>query len=435
MSEERLIEHIVPYMSKSINNYKTKLATTLSEEGEEVTLSDSSPHTGIPWGPSWATEPDWNLGYPLTLTDGQNVEIVYVYKVNPNDDTVVSVLRGREGTEPRLWPADTVAECRLTSGVINYLLNWNELLYTGGVVIGEQAIKRSPEWGGICIGHYAMLLSDEVDKDEYYEGFGDRAYCVAVGNWSQCQSVKSVAIGDESAVWHPAHYGVAIGWKAQVGTGMGSAAIGAEAYIDDSPKSVSIGGYAICKDAPDSIALGYNAKTEAPGAISLGQGIASINGGLRSTAISYLPSDVSRPIYRKDFEPVAQGEIESLPELACGAAMQSVFSTAEIDLTNETATADLELPENTILLIDSLDWITTVSDTPDGAPEIQIGTDETEDNTLLAATPVTATDLHARQTFSPAHSNGVTSVRVAVAVAATGTLKGKLVVRGYVMEV
>lgn len=106
-----------------------------------------------------------------------------------------------------------------------------------------------------------------------------------------------------------------------------------------------------------------------------------------------------------------------------------------LDLTDDTATLSVSMPSAVTLFVDRIELIVDGSDSPAGDPEVVVGEDATDDDTLLAATAVTVTAVGERQIEDAASPHGVTSLRAAVATAATGTTQSvRVIVRGSVWE-
>ncbi|WGI23623.1 hypothetical protein QEN58_09660 [Halomonas alkaliantarctica] len=128
-------------------------------------------------------------------------------------------------------------------------------------------------------------------------------------------------------------------------------------------------------------------------------------------------------------------QLGDIPDIVGLVSQQVIFGTYPIDLTNDTANAVIELPANTLLLPDAIDVVIVESDGAGGTPEIQVGPNDAEPDSYLATTAINTTAIGGRETFEPLTRDGMTSLRVSVVIAGTGTLSAKVVVRGYVMEI
>lgn len=423
-----------------MNNFKTTLAMPLASAATEMTLESG----GADLLMMTADAMEEPQSYMLTLSNAAgDIEIIEVTAKDPVQPNLLTVIRGREGTAPRDWAGGDIVQMRLTARSLNRFAQMrlpvalgDPLQITTGttdeaVVIGSgYATGEDPILIGMNIGGSANRIL-VMGWGSYAEGDDN----IVLGNSSHSSDTGAIGIG--SGVDVHADHGVGIGSESGV-YGLMSVAIGHQATCG-SEQSIAIGGSAVAQ-APGAAVIGFNAKSNSPAAVALGTGatanppasmalgagsLCGVLGGVHMHGLPYLSASYQHTPELQSYAPDSTRQ----------ASMQVVIATTEIDLASGSSNAALQLPPNTIFLIDSLDWITTASDTPGGTPQIQVGTDETDNATLLAASEITATGLHQRQTFEPLHSNGVTSVYVSVATAGTGTLTGKLVVRGYVMEV
>ena len=393
-----------------INNFSFEISSTLSDSANELAVASSITEeiADALKGHDWGEE--YRSFMPLTLTDGEAKEIIYVTEASSSG--LLTIQRGKEGTSASEWPIGTRVENRVTAAAANCLWHVNE---DSNCAFGIEA--KADGWGSVALS---------------WNAYAKGSQSVAIGSEAFAGISGSVALGEAARVAEEGFSaGVSVGQQARCNSG--SVSVGQYSKAQ-SENSVSVGGYAETSEdfsvsigahaqtsASSSVALGAFADASGEHSVALGRGAtATIDGGFRVGVMPYLAKSV----------------INGAASHRKNTGTAAVFALDEISLSSGSDFADLDLPENTILLIDSLDWITTVSDAPGGAPEIQVGTDATDNDTLLPATALIATGLHERQTFTPTHSNGVTSVHVSVAVAATGTAQaGKLVVRGYVMEV
>ncbi|WP_447044085.1 hypothetical protein [Vreelandella sp. H-I2] len=280
-------------------------------------------------------------------------------------------------------------------GVGSYSSSHNTITFLGGQAYGLFSIamgdgsytggEKSFALGGKCYGTYAIAIGDESTATA--------PHSIALGKNAGAQSEESIAIGFET-----------------------SAA---------PPQAISLGAGSSCS-APETVAVGAGAKAQPPYSIALGRSATTtITGGLQVNALSYLPLA---------YEP--EGVNAGPPPTATRqSAMQVVIATEVMSLIDDNATATLELPSSSMLFIDAFDLVIIDADSAGGAPEIQIGPDDTAPADYLAATIVSKASIGGRETFEPLISDGVTALRVSVATAGTGALSAKVVVRGYVMEI
>lgn len=298
------------------------------------------------------------------------------------------------------------------------------LALVGGYASGLRAFAVGPD--GNAGGEDTLAL--------YGASYSDRA--IVLGVQASVNATEGIAIGVEAAANAPE--AIAIG-KGAAANAPGSTAVGraadtssanSSAFGDGAkaqPPGVTALGAGSEGWSPEVVAIGMGASALSPYSIAVGRAAeAGVAGGLAISAVSYLPSAYNQT-----------GEYAGPPPTATRqAAMQVVIGTVALDLTDGAALATVELPSNAILLPDAFDVIVVESDTPGGAPEIQIGPDDVAPAAYLAATPVTKTAVGGRETHTPLVTDGITALRVAVVTAGTGTAyKIKVVVRGYVMEV
>lgn len=424
-----------------INNFETTLAEAAGPGATQLILASQGERLNMTSSDA-LSEP---LEYLLTLSSETDMEIVRVTGKNPSLPNMIYILRGQEGTSPTDWQEGAQVEMRLTAGSLN-----RQVSRGLPVVLGDPeqiSLGSSPDSRKIAIGtgsaggnqpiNIGFDLTNTADRGILIGrgttatggqsiAIGDivsasGAASISIGRNTQSVGAHAVAMGDNSTAFEDE--AVALGFNAVAGSEQ-AVALGSEskAYA---PRTAALGFNAQCS-SPAAVAVGASATANPPASVALGAGaVCDVLGGFSFHGLPYLPSEYQHT-----------SELQSYaPDSTRQASMQVVIATTEIDLASGSSNAALQLPPNTIFLIDSLDWITTASSSPGGAPQIQVGTDDINNNNLLAATEITATGLHERQTFDPLHSNGVASVYVSVATAGTGTLTGKLVVRGYVMEV
>jgi len=260
------------------------------------------------------------------------------------------------------------------------------------------------------IGALALGYGSQADGDSAIALLGSASIdeSIAIGPGSSASAEGSIAIGRNTTVGSQKSTALSDGAQAQP------------------PAATALGAGATVL-SPEAIALGIEANAQPPYSVAIGRSATTnIVGGLALNALSYVPA-----VYNQT------GEFAGPPPTATRqAAMQVVVATTALDLTDGTAFASVALPANVVLLPDAFDVVVVESDTPGGAPEIQIGPDDVTPAAYLAATPVTKTAVGGRETHTPLVTDGITALRVAVVTAGTGTAyKIKVVVRGYVMEV
>lgn len=447
-----------------INNFKQELDFPLTETAEEMILKGGGDLFRFTFqGPS--EEP---MVYTLTLFDDDQMEVVTVTGAESGESNKLKIERGKEGTTAKAWDAGTSVQMRLTADFLNRVAVRDTPVLLGGssmtpaesdegIFIGDRLWSSAVN--PIAIGYNLYPSGDKaiiigtgcyaggeqsVTIGSGSRGDGDDA--LSLGTDSAARQAKSVAIG----------YGSSANGDSAISMGVSSLA-GSEKSIaiGEDARSLANGTIAIgggtTASSEDSIAIGSGSQSNPPSAVSVGASTRA--GSPYSTALGtgasarFIGSIVlgagQGPGVPGSFHanalpvmPASPSEANSgAPSVTRRATNQVCIQTEVIDLADDQSMTELAMPSDTILLIDSLDFVVTESEDAEGSPEIKVGTDESENNSLLAATEITQTDLYGRQTFTPAHSNGVTSIQVSVASAGTGKLKGKLIVRGYVMEV
>lgn len=295
---------------------------------------------------------------------------------------------------------------------------------SGAYASGLHAFAHGPDAN--TSGDYAIALFGSAYADHAIvigvQAAVNATEGIAIGMGAEANAPESMAMGKGAAANAPGT--TAVGRAADASSPHSSAfGDGAKAQ----PPGVTALGAGAEGWSPEVVALGMAAQALAPYSVALGCAAeANIPGGMALNALSYLPA-----AYRQ------AGEYAGPPPTATRqAAMQVVIGTVALDLTDSAAVATVELPPNALLLPDAFDVIVVESDTAGGAPEIQIGPDDTAPADYLAATPVANTAVGGRETHAPLVTDGITALRVAVVTAGTGTAyKVKVVVRGYVMEV
>lgn len=233
------------------------------------------------------------------------------------------------------------------------------------------------------------------------------------------------AIGPDSVAQYSASFGTGFAASKNAFAAPGTISIGEDAQ-SQAPAGQSWGKGASSL-APENVASGPWATAPTPYSVALGPyaSTANVPGGFQLNALSYLRAT-----------PDDTGTYGGpAPSASRRASQQVVIATDPLDLTDDTDTVTLDLPQNTLLFIDTIDVVITGSDSPGGSPEITIGPDDVTPAAYLAATTLTKTAVGERETHSPLVTSGVTSLRVATSTAGTGTTyMAKVILRGYVME-
>lgn len=414
--------------------------------------------------------------YPLTIFDSEsgNMEVVYAESVSNNS---VTVQRGKESTQARIWPAGTAVEMRLTAGALSEALE----AYSD---LDDNLYSRTAE-EGVSGSTYNTILGPWASASA--SDSSPVTSCVALGVEASVQSDNSVAVGNQSVVNVGAAGGVAVGSNSAVQQDITNGlSIGGDSYVSADPtliytetenqvcvgasawavgpNSVRVGssggsngawnvlvgsdanvasyratvvgsGVQLGFSQHDSVVIGAKANCTKQGGIAIGAyANSTVEGGMHINALPYIPAEYSRgEAFPPPVGPGQQIEVHNSATQQASPAV--VLATDPLDLTDGTAAVTLDLPANTMLFIDSIDVVVTNSDGAGGTPEVSVGPDDVTPAAYLAATVVGKTTVGGRETHSPIVTDGVTSLRVATSTAGTGTTyKAKIVFRGYVME-
>lgn len=440
-------------------------------------------------------------------------EIVLVTSVTSPDGGETYEVTVERGEEPLEFDSGTAVEARLTSAVIQNMVQGLEggtsFGTTGAVSLGPAYTSGSSNFpessasanGAVVIGADAYAIGDGAvvigaglnasiggSAPEEVSGAGANGtgavalgvgalaisdLSIAIGEGSQTNGLRAVALGGATAGGDgslAAGEGSSSAGDASVALAGGNASadqsfsvgegsnsggqrtltfFGGQAYADDAvafgagafagnPFTFAFGGECY---AESTIAVGFGSTASGTYAVAIGSdsgatelysvalgknAASSVVGGMQTNALSYVPSAYDQT-----------GEASTPPPTATRqAAMQVAIATEILDLTDDTAFVEFELPENTVLLPDEIDIVVVSVDGEGGSPTVQVGPDDTSPAAYLADSAVTKTAVGGRDTFSPLVTDGITSIRASVVTAGTGTTySAKVIVRGYVIEV
>lgn len=457
-----------------LNNFASQIAAPLNDTATELELSEGAELLEATLSSADA------VALTLFATDSQGNEtkreVVYVTAVT---GTTVTIERGQEGVEPQTFSAGDGVEARLTAGMLSNFYSgsaWGEDAATlgsgatataaAGVAIGAawggDEAAGSYEAGGVAIGSGAGAYGVTSLALVGASAYGARSIALGRGAtvygddgvsiYGEVNATRAVAIGkgasataeDSAALLFGASAtslrALAVGYNAEAGA-IDAVSFGRET-MTYGEASIAFGVKA-ASYARAAIALGESSEASFGGGIALGKGAEAaeknsialgeaskvqITGGMQINALSYVPLV---------YDHTSDTGWGNAPENSTRqSAMQVVIATAPLDLTGVSgAVATIELPANTVLLPDAFDIVIVEASGAGGSPEVQIGPDDVTPDSYLAATPVGKTAVGGRKSHMPLTQDGITSLRVSVVTAGTGTLKAKLVVRGYVMEI
>ncbi len=336
----------------------------------------------------------------------------------------------------------------------------------GGVAVGSDA--RANGTAALAVGRATRATGDH--SIAVGSGANTASFeAIAIGRGASCGNVKSVALGVGASAFGSSD--VCVGENSNT-AGPGATAIGSGAAARANGAS-SFGQYSY-SDSQNATALGVNSSAMAnfslslgassgafgaassalsPAAVTLQEGsvaiglaaVSTLAGGRKSNALPYLsfePFPTPQPLIDEGLIPSGV-PYKQLVEAAGGAAIpdalglvseQIVLGSDLIDLTDGAASTQIYLPPRAMFFVDAFDVVVVSAISAGGSPSIQIGPDSLSESAYLTPSAVTKTAAGGRQVFSPAVQDGVTSLRVSVANAGTGTLSVKVIARGYVME-
>ncbi|CAO1663547.1 Trimeric autotransporter adhesin YadA-like head domain-containing protein [Halomonas sp. NYA30] len=463
-----------------LNNFATQIAAPVADTDTSIELS-----AGADLIATALQDADAVVLTLFTTDDSGNEikrEVVYA---TATAAPLVTVTRAQEGSAAQAFSAGDGVEARLTAGVMgesyrmhikgagsasgdnSYALtadasaamahsfavgrNARTLLVrsiaigAGTLANGERAIAIGPatdetlpdteaatnnQFGAYAYGNSAVAI-----------GTGSKALnvsAVALGPYSKADNVSAVALGMGCSAYGYRSTAVNTNWDVY---GEKSTAIGFWALVGSdelyADRAVAVGTSATIQ-AENGVAVGAHTYVNptAPNGVAIGPGArVSVDSGFRINGVPYLSFAPDDNEIENTNSGLSSEVLATQLPLARRTASQVVFATDAIDLTSTAAATTLDLPANTILLPDSLDIVIMESASPSGAPEIQIGPSDATPAAYLSATPVGKTAVGGRETHAPLVTDGITALRVSVVTAGTGTLKAKIVVRGYVMEI
>ena len=297
----------------------------------------------------------------------------------------------------------------------------------GGVAIGAGSGVNGTGLGtGLALGKSsAVYAGDLAGEDCVAVGIGATAYTgksISIG-FGDAGNEKSITIGDASN-WSDGC--IIIGYGYAGGGDDNSVIIGNNALqLGGGNTSCVLIGYNVnASGASRSIAVGDGADVLASFASAFGHGAScNVNAGAHLAMIPYQPKSGELPT-------VGSGDIATRHR----SAPLTTLASGIIDLTDGTATAQIELPAGTHFFPDRIDAIITGVDTPGGSPAITVGTTAAGTD-VLAATVITKNAAQQRQKISPDSDDGVSDIHISVSTAGSGTTYNcRVIVTGYLME-
>ena len=374
------------------NNATATLSASITDSETSLVLTDISATLATALGAV-----DANNRILLTLANLSETvhEIVEVTAWNAGTSTA-TVTRAQDGTSAQAFDDGATVEIRVGKKQLESLLSGtgaNSILIpsVGAVANGTHTI---------CIGSGAsanggnrnVVLGSNAQTND--DSFATTCLGHGAGAWD---GSEAVVIGHSANIWEDSSkpdYAIAIGSEAM------AVAMGANA----------IGGFSVCY-GKSSVAIGHTAELR----VDYSAHVSSFFVG-RNTKQPYGFNIATDNISR----------VRSTPLIMIGSGI--------IDLTDGTATAQIELPAGTHFFPDRIDVVITEVDTPGGSPAITVGT--TAGGTdILAATVITKNAAQQRQKISPDSDDGVDDIHISVSTAGSGTTYNcRVVVTGYLIE-
>ena len=360
-------------------------ASETDHEIVEVTAWDSATSTAtVTRGQDDTTAQAWGDGSKAEIRVGKK-QLDERFGVSGNAANTVLISPDRSAGK------DTDAD-----GPNNTFIGNNFTLVPGNhysVVAGESWAASSPLSFCTSIGCQTELANEDFSSEDCYGA-------VAVGCLSMVYGNECTGVGTE--VHAKGVDCVSIGYATSASGVKGITAIGAKSVINSWPRSQD--------DLSFTTALGYKSICDRSCSIH----IAGIPIQNKTSYLPWLETDDIASRHRS--------------------APITTLATGIIDLTDDTATAQIELPAGTHFFPDRIDVIITGVDTPGGSPEITVGT-TTAGTDILAATVITKDTAHQRQKISPDSDDGVDDIHISVSTAGSGTTYScRVVVSGYLVE-
>lgn len=440
-----------------VNNFATALAADILAADTTFALAASPPDV-----------PTLTAGSTLALTlftvdetTGEETarEVIYVTATDPSTQTLSTVERAAEGTTALGWTAaDTKVEARITQGMLAGMIqknygeflyaghdnawtdnNWNSLTYENLLPLLDNSVFIMSNSGGdeinpvdgpingigignrISVGRNSIVLG--VSPSTWVGATGLSNVCI--GATAYVYGNENVAVGDQAQATDAE--GVAVGVNSNV-TGTGGVAVGRRARANRKG-AVAVGWWSEVGDF-NGVAIGAEAKTTESEQVVLGpyHRVSNVPGGFVLNAIPHLTTnDEYAPTYISG---------PNTPASVRANAAKIVVQTPSIDLSVQDAIAAIAMPANSVLFIDSIDFVPTFASAPTGTPAFSVGTGAAAPADILAATPLASNAVHERTMVSVDRPAGVTALEAKVTTPVTGgSLSGRLVVHGYVMEV
>ncbi|MDP4557959.1 hypothetical protein Q9247_09715 [Halomonas meridiana] len=443
-----------------INNFKTRLTQDVSTSSGGIRIASSGDEISA----------ILSTGRKLALTvvkkdeQGNEVkrEIIYPYSVTTDSetgDTLVLANRAQEGTELAEFHTGDAVELRLTAGSLSliddrgsikvgnvatssryeYVAIGNDVGSPGSSAVSLGPSSHAPDSADVAVGSEAQTQPRAGLPPGYITMPPN---CTAMGRQSRAGSRAAVAVGTNATA------------EGELSTAVGNLAVAKKRF------SQVLGGHSFAF-AEGGTALGSCAVALQENSIAMGSGaVATLPFGRKSTTIPYLSYEgfptpdplikgyvmANDMTYREVLEaaivkgtPTPGGftvpdDLSAALDMVGQVSEQVVLSSTIIDLTDPNATAMIVLPNRAMMFVDALDVVIMEANGAGGTPELRVSPYPGTPNTYLSGAAITKHTVGGRHTFASSNDDGTQMLFVSLATAGTGTLKAKVVARGYIME-
>lgn len=383
-----------------VNNFSQTITADISEASTGIGLGDGAVHF---------SDAGTYHNFPLTLFDDDgNIEIVHA---KGSGDTWVSVSRGQEGTTARAWPAGTKIESRFTALVANGLA-WGEPSATqGSRSVSIQPDRASTDLvasgaDAVAIGRDTKASADStvaIGNATYATFYGavsigvvtraEQEYAIAIGEWAKAISPYVVMLGARTEDYGGSDHGVALGHLANL-EGLGS------------------------------IGIGHGATTWGAGQVALGPKAYpnQIQSALDVTAVPVMRDSIQSPQSYQH-------------ETAMRVTLPGLLRSNDIDMTTTGDKDSIDLPANTVLMVDRIETVVIASAESGSTPTVSIGTTLGGAEILSGHVMAGDTVLSREQLVADPLDDAVTALYFKVDSEAAASMTVRFIVHGYVMEI
>lgn len=172
-------------MTKNLhtNNAASTLASALTQGGTYATLADASMFAPV----------NGDTVQMLTLFSASQIEVV---RMRGKSGNIITLDRGREGTEMFAWPAGTKVEARVTAGMLDKFAQNSSSQPLSGLAIGDPYSDAT--YDAVALGNYARAFG----PFSFASGPGSITKgqnALALGYFAQADSDYSLALAGARA--------------------------------------------------------------------------------------------------------------------------------------------------------------------------------------------------------------------------------------------